>query len=351
MRILWYSKRWKKILRDRSMMFATSNRMRVFDNHEFIKDLPGVTSDVAGYTTVSPEPTRYDLVVFQKEFNRKLALLLRQSGIVTVWDTCDPVRIPKMTPWYVDGIIASNEMLAQYIRPQTRIPLRVVEDAHEADPQKIRTHERTDKLKVTCYGSWPSIEAGLRPLRPIFDKLGWIDFQYTDGQALATDEHPSYRKDVVFHMDYKEAARRPDSWQSFIYNSDVGLVPINNSIKSSNRILNYMAYGIPVICNPIPAYKALVRHGENGFFADTPEEWIRHLEALRDPELRRRMGQKARAEVLETFSMKAIADQYYEALMDITARSQTPKRSSVLKPFSRFVAKRLAEREVASVSS
>ena len=41
-----------------------------------------------------------------------------------------------------------------------------------------------------------------------------------------------------------------------------------------------------------------------GFFAATRKEWLDRLEALRDPVLRRRMGERARETVLQRYSME-----------------------------------------------
>jgi glycosyltransferase involved in cell wall biosynthesis len=91
---------------------------------------------------------------------------------------------------------------------------------------------------------------------------------------------------------------------------DIGLVPLADLSwnpwyrwKSPFKALQYMAVGIPVIARRIGAASEIVEDGVNGFLVETQEEWDHRLEALVTSEdLRRRMGQAARATVLERFS-------------------------------------------------
>jgi glycosyltransferase involved in cell wall biosynthesis len=99
--------------------------------------------------------------------------------------------------------------------------------------------------------------------------------------------------------------------------ADIGIIPVEFvdeepsaclpvplwSIKSENRLTMKMAIGLPVVASPIPSYTPVMRSGVNGFFAATRGEWIERLEALRDPALRRAMGERARESVLQRYSM------------------------------------------------
>jgi len=62
---------------------------------------------------------------------------------------------------------------------------------------------------------------------------------------------------------------------------DVGIIPWPEvgpaqKVKSINRLVTFMAFGIPVIASPIPSYLEIVKNGENGYMAETSEEWRRH---------------------------------------------------------------------------
>jgi len=91
----------------------------------------------------------------------------------------------------------------------------------------------------------------------------------------------------------------------------VGLMPLPRDEwtrgKCALKALLCMACGVPCIATPRGAAAEIIRHGENGWLADTPADWAEGLEALRDPALRRRLGEAARADVEERFALRHAA--------------------------------------------
>jgi glycosyltransferase involved in cell wall biosynthesis len=98
--------------------------------------------------------------------------------------------------------------------------------------------------------------------------------------------------------------------------ADIGIIPIDASpahepgsnapkwkVKSENRLTMKMCAGLPVVATPIPAYEPVIEQGHNGFLARSRRDWIQCLEALRDPDARREIGQRARESVLVRYSM------------------------------------------------
>ncbi len=92
---------------------------------------------------------------------------------------------------------------------------------------------------------------------------------------------------------------------------DVGIMPLHDTPwergKCAYKLLQVMAAGKPVIASPVGANRQVVRHGVNGFLADTAEEWADALRKLADPELRRRMGEEARNTVAERYATSVVA--------------------------------------------
>lgn len=74
--------------------------------------------------------------------------------------------------------------------------------------------------------------------------------------------------------------------------------------KCGLKLLQYMAAGLPVVANSVGMHRQLVRHGETGFLADTPAEWIAAIGRLaEDPALRRRMGAAGRELVEDHYNV------------------------------------------------
>ena len=91
---------------------------------------------------------------------------------------------------------------------------------------------------------------------------------------------------------------------------DVGIMPLHDTPwergKCAYKLLQVMAAGKPVIASPVGANRQVVRHGVNGFLADTTEEWAEALRQLADPALRQRMGAEARKTVEEQYSTAVV---------------------------------------------
>ena len=92
---------------------------------------------------------------------------------------------------------------------------------------------------------------------------------------------------------------------------DIGIMPLHDTPwergKCAYKLLQVMAAGKPVVASPVGANVQVVRHGVNGFLANTAGEWTDALRTLAtDPDLRQRMGAEAR---------RTVEDQYSTALI------------------------------------
>jgi glycosyltransferase involved in cell wall biosynthesis len=91
----------------------------------------------------------------------------------------------------------------------------------------------------------------------------------------------------------------PEHLSSF----DIGLLPLIqetkfNKSKSPTKLFEYMAMEIPNISSNIGEPAHIICDGDNGFLANTKDEFIKKMEELiNNPLLRNRMGVKARKTV------------------------------------------------------
>jgi glycosyltransferase involved in cell wall biosynthesis len=73
--------------------------------------------------------------------------------------------------------------------------------------------------------------------------------------------------------------------------------------KCSFKALQFMSLGIPVVISPVGTNKEIVTHGENGYLANTNEEWVKYLLDLIDDEKKRRIfGLEGRKSVIAKYT-------------------------------------------------
>ena len=89
----------------------------------------------------------------------------------------------------------------------------------------------------------------------------------------------------------------------------VGVMPLVDSVwergKCGYKLIQYMACGLPVVASGVGVNPEIVLHEENGFVADTADEWVTALgKLLQSPSLRRQMGAAGRHRVENEYSIQ-----------------------------------------------
>jgi glycosyltransferase involved in cell wall biosynthesis len=100
---------------------------------------------------------------------------------------------------------------------------------------------------------------------------------------------------------------------------DIGVypLPLDDWVlgKSGLKAIQYMAFGLPTVATEVGTTPRIIRSGENGILVKTDDEWLDALERLvRNPDLRRRLGEQARHDAVANYSTKAVAAEYRRVL-------------------------------------
>jgi L-malate glycosyltransferase len=111
------------------------------------------------------------------------------------------------------------------------------------------------------------------------------------------------------------AAREVEDLQAL----DIGVypLPVNDWVfgKSGLKAIQYMAFALPCVATNIGMTPRIIEHHRNGLLVRTDDEWVAALEQLvREPDLRKKLGQAARKDAEEKYSLHAIAGQYRAVL-------------------------------------
>lgn len=299
-----------------------------------------------------------DVVIFQKthgESVRRLAAALQQAGVKSLFLVCDLI-LPELSV-LTDATVVVTDYLRSLYPAELHHKLRVVHDGierielHKQDYGR-QTGSAREALKATLVTSAPLRSLAAMGLPPAWLRLRILG-QYPPG-------HGRFRRSLEVlrrwrrpgpdhHADLLAFAAHPristEAWsESAAYeallDADIGVIPVdtrptsppgalppNWMRKSENRLTLKMALGLPVIASPVPAYLDIIEHGVNGFIADSPQAWRDSLQALRDPELRERMGRVARQSVVERYSRARQAEAFLQVLQELTAGRPGPQIS------------------------
>ena len=176
----------------------------------------------------------------------------------------------------------------------------------------VNRYEGSDGVTIGWTGTY-STKPFLDLLRPVFQKLA---------------ERVRFKLRVIGNFDYElpgvdlDVVRwSKDKEVEDLQAIDIGVYPLTLDDwvigKSGLKAIQYMAFGLPVVASDAGITSRIVLDGATGILVRTEDEWLQALERLvRDPALRRRLGETGRREVLEKYSTKVIAGEYRRVLDD-----------------------------------
>jgi glycosyltransferase involved in cell wall biosynthesis len=122
---------------------------------------------------------------------------------------------------------------------------------------------------------------------------------------------PGVSIDAHLWNQYSEAA--------LLTSADIGLMPLyardHEQGKCAFKLVQYYSAGLAVVASPVGVNRDLVKHGHNGYLADSHEEWLSSLRVLlANREIRLEFGRAGYASYLEAFTRDSCANQWLALL-------------------------------------
>src|SRR5262245_13816802 len=232
----------------------------------------------------------------------------------------DPRRLRRFaaTVRACDAVVAGNAYLADHAARWVGVHrVHLVPTCVDPGRYPLAGHTRVGAgVELVWIGSASTLQ-GLRLFAPVLELLG---------RRL-----PGLRLKVVCDqfLDLWHLPVVPVRWSEAVEaealaGADVGVSWVPDDAwsrgKCGLKVLQYMAAGLPVVANPVGVQAALVAHGETGYLARTPEQWLQALARLAsDPGLRRRFGAAGRRAVESGYSVSAGAARWAEILRGLEA--------------------------------
>lgn len=218
-------------------------------------------------------------------------------------------------------VCVGNEYLAERARRAGARQVEVIPTVVDLDRYPLIGENKvnSEKDRVPCVG-WigqRSTAAFLLPYKKLFAQL--VDEGVARFAAIGIDA--STMGLIMESIPWHEESEVTD-----ISSFDIGIMPLSDGPfergKCGYKLIQYMAYGLPVVASPVGVNCEIVEHGVNGFLAETPEEWDIALRILlSDSELRKRMGRAGREKVERQYSLQVTGPRLATLLKAVAGRS------------------------------
>ncbi len=195
-------------------------------------------------------------------------------------------------------VTVSTPYLAERIKNFVRCPIQVIDNY--VDVGRFTPIEHTDTCQpvVGWVGSTAHRSGDLERVAGIIGPMIRnmdIRFQHSghhENGPLASDALGIAESDVLV-VPSTNAQDYPS-----LLTMDVGIAPLSdtpfNHAKSDIKVLEYSASGIPWVASELPSYERLAKEWGVGRTAEKPKDWVKHLQALRDPDIRKEEGDALR---------------------------------------------------------
>ena len=196
-----------------------------------------------------------------------------------------------------DAVVAGNSILAAEAGSRAT----VIPTCIQLDLYSVRAAKVSEAIQLVWIGSSSTLK-GLELQRKLWDAVGAA----IPGLRLKVicDRFPHFANLPVDVVAWNEATETED-----LASADIGIAWVPDDPwsrgKCALKLLQYHAAGLPVVANPVGVQAEIVRPGENGFLATTPDEWIRSIRTLaNDADLRNRLGAAGREQVRTMYSVE-----------------------------------------------
>ncbi|SEJ65634.1 Glycosyltransferase involved in cell wall bisynthesis [Deinococcus reticulitermitis] len=251
-------------------------------------------------------------------------LLMRRARRI-VFDMDDSVFTEYPIDELLRGSVAAtvgNSYLARYVElvaPQTRaLVVPTVIDPEVYQPRVLPAQPRREDSRVTV--GWIGTGASFRNyLARVLPRLA--ETCRAQGAELNVIASPDVRAEVEEHG-ARFTEWTLDGYLAELGAIDIGIMPLRDDDyvrgKCAFKLIEYGALGLPSVATDLGANREVVLDGETGFLAQSDEEFCARLtDLIRDADLRRRLGEAARARVLSHYTLDRQAEVVAELLRSL----------------------------------
>jgi glycosyltransferase involved in cell wall biosynthesis len=280
---------------------------------------------------------RFDLLVIVKMIGRfppETVARLRARGTRLVYDPLDLRVVPTAAGRRsiyedpdalaavrrfladMDGLILSSSLQGEDFR-DLGVPMAQID--HPVLNRHAKTRYAADGPVRLVWQGYRENIAPMARLHPILDRVARDTRR--EVELLYHTNLPARREGRLVWRPW-----RIGDWDRVLADSDVGVVikPLDDPFqqrKPNNKVITYMAAGLPVVCTPCVADRGVIEEGVTGFLAEDDAAWEAALRRLVAEEgLRERIGRAARARALQACGLDRIGAAYLRLFDEVHRR-------------------------------
>ncbi len=250
---------------------------------------------------------------------------LKQLPVKIIFDFDDSIWIPNVSDanknwnWLknpnktkeiiavADLVFAGNNYLANYANT---VNTNVVVIPTTIDTDEYKKSKKTANKKIII--GWSGSITTIQHFEYAIPFLNEIKHKYGDKIEIKIIGDENY---INKNLGIKGIAWNKENEIKELSTFDIGIMPLPNDEWSKGKCglkgLQYMALEIPTIMSPVGVNTKIIKDSENGFLANTVEEWVLKISQLIESEtLREKIGKNGRITVVENYSVKAIKHSY-----------------------------------------
>lgn len=266
----------------------------------------------------------YDLLVFIKYIPPlEMLTVLKMAGKILILDYQDTFLYPSAYEhdWFrrwakrlyywswervasrqfslIDGCFIATPLLAEVVSRAGMRPLELPRQIYNSSNETVFKDPSSATEGVVLY--WTGVGANQGQNDQILPVLRRMQERFGCRIVYDTD-HPG-EHDWIKYRPFDNA-----TWPLALLDGDIAFRWRDTSnmqhFKDPNKVLSYMAAGLPAVVHPTASERLVIRDGETGFFAETPDDFERIVTRLVcDPELRDKVGRAAHSEVWSRYSL------------------------------------------------
>lgn len=275
---------------------------------------------------VSESDEGQPLVILQRFYRPQEIRDLQDAGRVVICETND-VHLFKDTRFYSpfehESIAVADYVIVtcRYMQKQfSRINPKCL-IAHEALEDEFWTTTKAVLPGDPLIASWAGTNDNLQYVEPIVQWLAQagvplkLKIVMPEKDAKGNSNRERCRR---WPVSTEFAEWRLETWVREIAQAHLGIVPLPDTEfcrnKAHHKVVGYQALGLPCIASDMPGYREVIRHGETGLLATTPDEWKDGIRMLAEKGCRERIGE-AGVEFSKHFTRQAVGE-HFSRLLD-----------------------------------